>query len=154
MLNYNDVYEIERANRNAGQCWFSLENIHFHKSKTYGVTYKGRYFVSSEADFHGVRKYSVREVTSKGHIENASENGEFDTKRQADAFALKLEKSTWVKHGSGYSGGSKIYVWKRADIKRRIYQVTRDKNPPTNKAGYFNLKALLALKNCNVFWKW
>jgi len=154
MTYFSDIYEIEQANRNAGLNWFSLETIRFFKSKVYDPVYKGRYFVSSEkSTHHTAREYTVREATPKGSIENASGNGEFKTKRQADAFAKMLEKSPWVKVGTGYSGGSKIYAWKRADIKRNVYNVTRSFYPPEGNAGYYNLKALLALKDCSVFWK-
>lgn len=64
--NINDV--MDAVSRGWSSNFFSRETMRFWKSRVNSKVYGGRYFVTSEQDFSGVRKYTIRELTDNGGV--------------------------------------------------------------------------------------
>jgi len=87
---FETIDEIKTANAEAGYFWFSPETLRFFSSRISTKVYGGRYFVSSEKEYDGARRYTVREARSDGSINTVSKFGEFTTLRDAESEARRL----------------------------------------------------------------
>lgn len=47
---FDDLWDVEEANRRAGQHFFSPDTMRFFKSRVHSALYGGRFFVTSEKD--------------------------------------------------------------------------------------------------------
>ena len=80
---YSTITEIKKANRNAGQYWFSKDTLRFFDSRVEPKVYGGRLFISSE-QFHGSdgysdpRKYTIRLCDDEGHIQTVGDFQDHD----------------------------------------------------------------------------
>jgi hypothetical protein len=87
---YQSIEAIKKANADAGFNFFDKHTMQFFNSRIHGTVYNGRFFITSEQDNHGAwnseRRYTVRECVD-GRINTVSAFGEFETARQAAAFA-------------------------------------------------------------------
>jgi len=68
---FTSITEIRQANQAAGYSWFSPDTLRWFHSRIHADVYNGRYFVTSERNPEGVRRYTVREVTEDGDIRTA-----------------------------------------------------------------------------------
>lgn len=65
------IDEIRQANQAAGGHWFSPGTLRWFNSRIHADVYAGRYFVTSEQNPEGERRYTVREVSEDGDIKTA-----------------------------------------------------------------------------------
>lgn len=65
--NIDDV--MDAVSRGNNRNFFSRETMRFWKSRVNSKVYGGRYFVTSEEDFSGARKYTIRELTDNGGVD-------------------------------------------------------------------------------------
>lgn len=86
------ITAIKRANREAGQYFFEPDTMRFFDSHVDDRVHGGRYFVTTEKPPHGARHYTVREAMPNGHIEDASEFGEFESAPEAHRWAKALAR--------------------------------------------------------------
>lgn len=68
---FTSIDEIRRANEAAGYYWFSPDTLRWFRSRIHADVYDGRYFVTSERNPSGERRYTVREVTDDGEVKTA-----------------------------------------------------------------------------------
>ena len=89
---YLTIAAVRRANKLAGQFFFSPDTMRFFSSRIGRTVYGGRYFVTSEQGPSEVRRYTVREAMENGHVGNApgSDFQAFGTSRSAQAWARRL----------------------------------------------------------------
>ena len=88
-----NMAQVRQANRDAGQFWFSPSTLRFFNSRPGRRLYGFRYFISSERyDWNTPRRYTVREVTPKAHIETVGEFQQYATRAQALAAIRELQK--------------------------------------------------------------
>jgi len=82
-MEFSTMAEVIKANREAGQHWFSDRTMAFFKSKIESELINGRWFVTSE-EREGQRRYSVREVTGDdAYIHTVGEFWAYDTLAEA-----------------------------------------------------------------------
>lgn len=68
---FTSITEIRQANQAAGGHWFSPATLRWFNSRIHADVYAGRYFVTSEQNPEGERRYTVREVSEDGDIKTA-----------------------------------------------------------------------------------
>jgi hypothetical protein len=87
------MYDVELANRQAGQHFFDADTLRFFRSRIGTELYGGRYFVTSE-QFNGDAKrlYTVREVMDGAKIKTIGEFQQYSTGAAARRAAMKLAK--------------------------------------------------------------
>lgn len=88
MNKYETLSQVRSANKAAGQHWFDPDTMRFFKSRIYGVMGTNslacnRYFISSEANPEGVRRFTVRMVNIFDGIETVGEFHSHRTQSQA-----------------------------------------------------------------------
>lgn len=89
-LNYRTVDEIVRANQRAGFHFFDRDAMRFFGSRVHDEVYGGRFFVTSELDFYGERRfYTVREATEDGSVEVVGEFQQYASRSGAHAAARR-----------------------------------------------------------------
>lgn len=95
MRTYFTVTEIKQANQDAGQHFFDRDTMRFFRSRILRDVIGGRFFITSEQFVYsdGVpepRRYSVRMVDDRGHIETVGDFQGYETAAQARAVARKM----------------------------------------------------------------
>lgn len=91
MNRYETISEVAAANRAAGHHWFDPSTLRFFKSKIYGVFNSfdkltcNRYFISSEVNPSGERRFSVRMVDVFDHIETIGKFHSYYSRNSAEA---------------------------------------------------------------------
>lgn len=68
---FTSITEIKQANQAKDGHWFSPATLRWFGSRIHGDVYGGRYFVTSERNPEGERRYTVREVTEDGDVKTA-----------------------------------------------------------------------------------
>lgn len=96
MRTYTTIFEIIKANEEAGNYFFEPSSMRFFKSKVYPEIIHGNVFITSEKHesrtTKGPRLFTVRVALSDGSIEELSQFQAFASKRQAINYAHKLPK--------------------------------------------------------------
>lgn len=87
---FNSIDAIVRANKSAGQYFFSPGAMRGFKSKTHDTVHGNRFFVTSEKQDDCPRLYSVRHALPSGEIETVSDFQQFTTLKAADNAAKAL----------------------------------------------------------------
>lgn len=72
-MTFQTMAEVKKANKAAGQFWFSPNTLRFFDSRIESELLGGEFFVTSEHRPGDRRKFSVRRVTPDAHIENVGE---------------------------------------------------------------------------------
>ena len=85
-MSYFTIEAIKQKNRNIGHCFFSKSTMKFFKSIIHDAIYKGKYFITSEREPRGDRRFTVRVVNESGSISRVSDFGDFKYKYQAEKF--------------------------------------------------------------------
>ena len=91
-LKFRNIEELKELVNALGSNWFSGDNVEFYNSRVYSDLYGGRFFVSSELTFDGLRCYSVRECQN-GAIETVGEFNQYATLKQAKRAAIRAAKN-------------------------------------------------------------
>ena len=60
------IESIKATNFLAGQYFFSRDTMKWFKSKVLPTVYRGKYFITSEVNPHGVKRYTIREAINGG----------------------------------------------------------------------------------------
>jgi len=94
-MSFKNITEIKRANKQAGQHWFSTSTMRFFESRAHPGVYGGRYFISSEQfiDSRGnadPRRYTIREAAPDGTVDTVGDFQGFPSLETAKAFAKEL----------------------------------------------------------------
>jgi hypothetical protein len=78
------IETIKAENLLAGRHFFDKRTISFFKSKVLPTVYGGKYFITSEVDPAGVKRYTVREALNGGKlIRHVGDFHAYTTKKQA-----------------------------------------------------------------------
>lgn len=104
-MTYFTIEAIKRANRARGHYFFERDTMRFFRSRVLGGVIAGRFFITSEQfNDRSARLYSVREVNDDGSIDSTSEFQQFETARQARAWAKRIagESFACAKCGRAY----------------------------------------------------
>lgn len=81
---FSSVREIIRANKDAGQHFFSPDTMRFFGSRVLPTVYGGRYFITAEDDFSGTKRlYTIREAQTDGSVDTVGEFQAYETRAQA-----------------------------------------------------------------------
>ena len=80
---YETVYDIELANRQAGQHWFDPDTKRFFQSRYGQTVYGKRFFISSEQFDDSPRLYTIREALPNGHVKTVGEFQAYASHTQA-----------------------------------------------------------------------
>lgn len=80
---FESMGDVKRANRAAGQYWFSPDTMRFFDCRLETTLRHGCLFVSSERREGDSRRYTVRLVTPDASIDTVGEFQEHATKAQA-----------------------------------------------------------------------
>lgn len=93
----NCIAGVRIANRKCVKAgsndWFSADNLRFWKTRVGNAVYGSRYFVTSDADFEGYRKYSIRELLDNGRIGTVAFQP-YSTRREAHKAAKIIAEMT------------------------------------------------------------
>ena len=62
------IETIKATNLSAGKrkYWFSKETMAWFKSKVLPTVYRGKYFITSEVDPRGIKRFTIREAVNGG----------------------------------------------------------------------------------------
>lgn len=93
--NFNQVFQIKRANENSGRYFFSKGAMRSFNSRVHDVVYSGCVFVTSERNDMPYcppqpRVYTVRVAMSDGSIETYGSMGDYATRAEAHREAAWL----------------------------------------------------------------
>ena len=78
-MRYRSIGHIIAANKLARRFFFSIDTMHFFKSRIESAEpYQGKFFITSEQTAHGPRVYAVRMCNTLGHIETLFGRGDAD----------------------------------------------------------------------------
>lgn len=88
---FTTMADVKRANKAAGQFWFSPDTMRFFRGRIESELVAGRWFVSSEQyDDESPRLYTVREVQPDASIETIGDFQGYRTKAAARKAIDKL----------------------------------------------------------------
>ena len=95
---FNTIYQIQRANENAGRHFFSRNSMRFFNSRVHDAVYGGCVFVTSERNNMPYsspqpRVYTVRIAMEDGSIETYGSLGDYPTRSAAHNEAYWLGKA-------------------------------------------------------------
>lgn len=101
--NFNQIFQIKRANENNGRHWFSKGAMKSFNSRVHDVVYDGCVFVTSEKNDMPYcapqpRVYTVRIAMDDGSIQTYGSLGDYATRYDAHSAARWLGKQ--LKSGS------------------------------------------------------
>ncbi len=96
--NFNQLFQIKRANENSGRHWFSKGAMKGFNSRVHDVVYSGCVFVSSERNDMPYsapqpRVYTVRIAMADGSIQTYGSLGDYATRYDAHHTAEWLGKA-------------------------------------------------------------
>jgi hypothetical protein len=80
---YSTIEEIRTANRKKGDKWFDDSSMRFFTTVIVSGVIKGKYFITSEVNPSGVKKYSVRMAESDGKVITVGRFHSYDTEKKA-----------------------------------------------------------------------
>lgn len=86
------IEQVKEANRQEGYHFFDASTMKFFQSRVGDTLYDGRYFVTSERDDRGPRRYTIREILPSGNIVTVGKEGQYDSGTQARRAIAKLTK--------------------------------------------------------------
>jgi len=87
------IADVRKKNKEAGYYFFRPDAMRFFKSKVESKLYEGGYFITSEVDWSGKKRfYTVRLALEDGDIETLSEFLKFSDINDARQFIKKCQK--------------------------------------------------------------
>ena len=89
MKTYKSMAEIRKANKEIGNYFFSPSTMAFFKSKIETDVLYGKFFITSEINPSGQKRYTIREANTEGEINTIGEFHSFRFLHDAED-ALKL----------------------------------------------------------------
>lgn len=88
---FSDPTEVQQAVTASGDHWFDRSAMRLFGTRVGRSLYAGRYFVTSDLDAHGVRRYSARRVIEREggtfSVETVGKFGHFTSRSGADTAA-------------------------------------------------------------------
>jgi hypothetical protein len=104
--NFNQIFQIKRANESGGRHFFSRNTMSFFNSRVHDAVYGGCVFVTSEKNDMPYsspqpRVYTVRIAMEDGSIETFGSLGDYATRSQAHT------QAQWL--GNALKSGSVAY---------------------------------------------
>lgn len=66
---WKSIAEVKKANKESGQYWFDPDAMRFFGSKIETDIIHDRYFITSEVNPSGTKKYTIREVKDNASID-------------------------------------------------------------------------------------
>ena len=97
---YKSLFQFRQFNYQQGYHWFDASSMSFFGTRLHADLYGGCVFVTSDKNFEGVRKYSVRVGMDDGTI-NSYAFVEYDTRSEAH------REAKWL--GKALASGDAIY---------------------------------------------
>lgn len=97
---YKTLFQFRQFNYQQGYHWFDASSMKFFGTRLHADLYGGCVFVTSDKNYEGVRKYSVRVGMKDGTI-NSYAFVEYDTRSEAH------REAKWL--GKALASGDAIY---------------------------------------------
>lgn len=90
-MKYKTIQEIKQANKEAGNFFFSPNNMRFFNSCVLNKVYNGKYFITSEKGPNNIRAFTIHMITEDGKIQVIGEFQQYKTAQQAKIIAERLK---------------------------------------------------------------
>lgn len=92
-MEFKTIADVRAANKASGHHWFDRSTMKIFGSRVESGLYGGKYFISSELDFHGNdRRYTIRIARANGEIADGSDFRQFAFIEDARDEARKLAR--------------------------------------------------------------